>query len=74
MVSKAINNDTLGGIRELWRITESDNYLLNSSTIISHGYFKNKVINFSLADSFAAQQKLSPIEALIKVCIFRNAL
>jgi len=24
MVSKAINNDTLGGIRELWRITESE--------------------------------------------------
>lgn len=67
MVNKAINNDTLGGIRDLWRITESDNYLLNNSTIISHGYFKNKVINFSLADAFAAQQKLSPIEALIKV-------
>jgi hypothetical protein len=67
MVSKAINNDALGGIRDLWKITESDNYLLNSAAIISHGYFKNKIINFSLADSFAAQQKLSSIEALIKV-------
>ncbi|MEN5312093.1 hypothetical protein [Pseudomonas koreensis] len=67
MVNKAINNDALGGIRDLWRITESDNYLLSNSTTISHGYFKNKVINFSLADSFAAQQKLSAIEALIKV-------
>ncbi|WP_460369499.1 lipid II-degrading bacteriocin [Pseudomonas sp. Tul1A2] len=67
MVNKAINNDALGGIRDLWRITESDNYLLNSAAVISHGYFKNKIINFSLADAFAAQQKLSPIEALIKV-------
>lgn len=67
MVNKAVNNDALGGIRDLWRNTESDNYLLNSAAIISHGYFKNKIINFSLADAFAVQQKLSPIEALIKV-------
>jgi len=67
MVNKAINNDALGGIRDLWRITESDNYLLNSAAVISHGYFKNKIISFSLADAFAAQQKLSPIEALINV-------
>jgi hypothetical protein len=67
MVGRAINNDALGAIQDLWKITESDNYLLNSSSIVTHAYFKNKLVNFSLADTFAAQQKLSNLDALIKV-------
>lgn len=67
MVGRAVNNnDALGAIQDLWRITESDNYLLNNSTFITHAYFKNKLINFSLADSLASQQKLSNLEALIR--------
>jgi hypothetical protein len=67
MVSKAINNnDAASAIKDLWKITESDNFLLSKSSTITHAYFKNKLINFSLADAFAAQQKLSSKEALIR--------
>ncbi|MND59094.1 Colicin-M [compost metagenome] len=67
MVGRAVNNDAFGAIQNLWEITESDNYLLNNSSIVTHAYFKNKLVNFSLADTFAAQQKLSTLDALIKV-------
>ena len=68
MLAKVINNnDALGAIKDLWRITESDNYLLNKQPTVTHAYFKNKLTNFSLADAFAAQQKLSSRDALIKV-------
>lgn len=67
MIGKAINNnDAFGAIKDLWKITESDNYLLNKAPTVTHAYFKNKLMNFSLADAFAAQQKLSNKEALIK--------
>ncbi|EXF92034.1 ferredoxin [Pseudomonas fluorescens HK44] len=67
MLDKAINNnDAFSAIKDLWKITESDNYLLNKAPSITHAYFKNKLMNFSLADAFAAQQKLSNKEALIR--------
>ena len=65
MAERSINNnDALGAIKDLWKITESDNYLLNKSPIVTHAYFKNKLVNFSLADALAAQQNLSNREAL----------
>ncbi|MDN3219096.1 lipid II-degrading bacteriocin [Pseudomonas nunensis] len=68
MLGRTINNnDALGAIKDLWKITEGDNYLLNNASIVTHAYFKNKLISFSLADAFAAQQKLSDRDALIRV-------
>jgi hypothetical protein len=56
MAERAINNnDALGAIKDLWRITEADNYLLNKGTFVTHAYFKNKLVNFSLADALAAK-------------------
>lgn len=67
MLDKAINsNDALGAIKELWKITESDNYLLNNAPIVTHAYFKNKLVNFSLADTLETQQNLSSRDALIQ--------
>ncbi|MCU1752612.1 lipid II-degrading bacteriocin [Pseudomonas sp. 6D_7.1_Bac1] len=68
MLDRAINyNDASGAIKDLWKLTESDNYLLNNAPIITHAYFKNKLVNFSLADTLAVQQKLDSKEALIRV-------
>jgi hypothetical protein len=67
MLDSAINrNDALGAIKDLWKITESDNYLLNRAPRVTHAYFKNKLVTFSLADALKAQQNLSNRDALIK--------
>ena len=67
MAERSINNnDALGAIKDLWKITEADNYLLNNGTFVTHAYFKNKLVNFSLADALVAQQNASNQEALIR--------
>lgn len=67
MTERAVQgNDALGAITDLWRITESDNYLLNNAPIVTHAYFKHKLVSYSLADAFAAQQNTSNQEALIR--------
>jgi hypothetical protein len=64
MAERSINNnDALGAIKDLWSITEADNYLLNKGTFVTHAYFKNKLVNFSLADALAAKN-LSNRDAL----------
>lgn len=56
--------DAIGAIEELWKITECDDYLLDNCPTVTHAYFKHKLVNFSLADAFAAQKYLPPEEAL----------
>lgn len=70
MAERSINNnDALGAIKDLWKITEADNYLLNKGTFVTHAYFKNKLVNFSLADAFATQQNASNQEALTRASV-----
>ncbi len=65
LANRAIKyGDAIGAIQELWEITECDDYLLNSCPTVTHAYFKHKLVNFSLADAFAAQKYMSPEEAL----------
>lgn len=67
MTDRALErNDAIGAIIDLWKITESDNYLLNKFPIVTHAYFKHKLVNYSLADAFAAQKNTSNREALLQ--------
>nr|WP_269137437.1 lipid II-degrading bacteriocin [Pseudomonas sp. PGPR40] len=59
ILDKALNtNDAYGAIKDIWRIVESDRGWVDPHWRINDDLFKNKVVNFSLADA------LSPVKAL----------
>lgn len=52
ILDKALNkNDAYGAIKDIWRIVESDRGWVDPHFRINDDLFKNKIVNFSLADA-----------------------
>lgn len=67
ILDKAINkNDAYGAIKDIWRIVESDRGWVDPYWRINDNLFKNKMVNFSLADALQ-KSGFSAREAIIAV-------
>jgi len=67
ILDKALNkNDAYGAIKDIWRIVESDRGWVDPYWRINDDLFKNKIVNFSLADALQ-KSGFSSREAIIAV-------
>lgn len=73
ILDKAINkNDAYGAIKDIWHIVERDRGWVAPHWRINDDLFKNKVVNFSLADALQ-RSGFSAKEAIIAVANSRQA-
>ena len=67
ILDKALNkNDAYGAIKDIWHIVESDRGWVDPHWRINDDLFKNKVVNFSLADALQ-KSGFSAREAIIAI-------
>jgi hypothetical protein len=67
ILDKALNkNDAYGAIKDIWHIVESDRGWVDPHWRINDDLFKNKIVNFSLADALQ-KSGFSSREAIIAI-------